>query len=494
MHPARPELILSVSQCFRVSVSGFLPKIEDVWPGNRWAHQRVADDRRLPLGAGGREKAIHRLGQRVVQRRQRLLEERLPALQRVEHRQQRQDRILRHPRLGRRAQHQVLRRRRGERAQARRSRRRHRLAGSRGRTGRSDRARACAIVRMRWTRCWRSISSARGPTSADSSPAAWRRCRSIWKKRSCACRNPSARTASARPPIDCRTGGSRDRRNAKRIALDRHRRAEPGRRGCRPRSAGSHAADTSRRPPAPIAATSTTARPIRRKRRTRRSIRGILSDSGPQSAGNRCHAAIPAAGSAAGSHSDRNPRIAAARALAYRGDMMQHELVAIARNTGTPAPHRHLGTARHGLAPRPTLGGPCRPRRARRWHVCLRRDVDRRLLPAELPQPPAARRPGALLRYDDRTPDWPASAPASVAVPTRSVSPARPSTRCVERRRTSRRHADESVTLANLARVASLSPHHLQRKFKAIVGLSPREYQAAVRAGRLRSSLRRDAT
>lgn len=57
-------------------------------------------------------------------------------------------------------------------------------------------------------------------------------------------------------------------------------------------------------------------------------------------------------------------------------------------------------------------------------------------------------------------------------------------------------HADESVTLTRLARVASLSPHHLQRTFKAIVGLSPREYQAAVRAGRLRSSLRngRDVT
>ena len=57
-------------------------------------------------------------------------------------------------------------------------------------------------------------------------------------------------------------------------------------------------------------------------------------------------------------------------------------------------------------------------------------------------------------------------------------------------------HADESVTLANLARVASLSPHHLQRRFKAIVGVSPREYQAALRAGRLRTSLRngRDVT
>ncbi len=57
-------------------------------------------------------------------------------------------------------------------------------------------------------------------------------------------------------------------------------------------------------------------------------------------------------------------------------------------------------------------------------------------------------------------------------------------------------HADEAVTLGHLARVASMSPHHLQRRFKAIVGLSPREYQAAVRAGRLRSSLRdgRDVT
>jgi AraC family transcriptional regulator of adaptative response/methylated-DNA-[protein]-cysteine methyltransferase len=51
-------------------------------------------------------------------------------------------------------------------------------------------------------------------------------------------------------------------------------------------------------------------------------------------------------------------------------------------------------------------------------------------------------------------------------------------------------HADQQVTLTRLARVAAMSPHHLQRRFKAIVGLSPREFQAAVRAGKLRSSLR----
>ena len=57
-------------------------------------------------------------------------------------------------------------------------------------------------------------------------------------------------------------------------------------------------------------------------------------------------------------------------------------------------------------------------------------------------------------------------------------------------------HADQQVTLGNLGRVAAMSPHHLQRRFKAIVGLSPREFQAAVRAGKLRSSLRdgRDVT
>jgi AraC family transcriptional regulator of adaptative response/methylated-DNA-[protein]-cysteine methyltransferase len=57
-------------------------------------------------------------------------------------------------------------------------------------------------------------------------------------------------------------------------------------------------------------------------------------------------------------------------------------------------------------------------------------------------------------------------------------------------------HADQTVTLNQLARVASVSPHHLQRRFKAIVGLSPREFQSAVRAGKLKTSLRdgRDVT
>ena len=57
-------------------------------------------------------------------------------------------------------------------------------------------------------------------------------------------------------------------------------------------------------------------------------------------------------------------------------------------------------------------------------------------------------------------------------------------------------HADQTVTLDRLARVAAMSAHHLQRRFKAIVGLSPREFQSALRAGKLRTSLRdgRDVT
>ena len=57
-------------------------------------------------------------------------------------------------------------------------------------------------------------------------------------------------------------------------------------------------------------------------------------------------------------------------------------------------------------------------------------------------------------------------------------------------------HADRPITLGHLARVAAMSPDHLQRRFKALVGVSPREYQSAVRALKLRTSLRdgRDVT
>lgn len=51
-------------------------------------------------------------------------------------------------------------------------------------------------------------------------------------------------------------------------------------------------------------------------------------------------------------------------------------------------------------------------------------------------------------------------------------------------------HADASITLADLAAHVQASPFHLQRTFTRIVGISPREYRAAVRAGRFRQVLR----
>jgi len=52
----------------------------------------------------------------------------------------------------------------------------------------------------------------------------------------------------------------------------------------------------------------------------------------------------------------------------------------------------------------------------------------------------------------------------------------------------------ETVTLAELSRVAGLSPHHLQRTFKRLVGVSPNQYAAALRAERLKEHLRAGAT
>ncbi len=55
-------------------------------------------------------------------------------------------------------------------------------------------------------------------------------------------------------------------------------------------------------------------------------------------------------------------------------------------------------------------------------------------------------------------------------------------------------HPDERVGLARLAREAGMSPWHLQRTFKRITGLSPREYASARRADRLRVTLRREGS
>ncbi len=51
-------------------------------------------------------------------------------------------------------------------------------------------------------------------------------------------------------------------------------------------------------------------------------------------------------------------------------------------------------------------------------------------------------------------------------------------------------HATEPLTLESLAEEAGLSRFHLQRTFKAVVGLSPKQYQDACRLGSLKDALK----
>lgn len=57
------------------------------------------------------------------------------------------------------------------------------------------------------------------------------------------------------------------------------------------------------------------------------------------------------------------------------------------------------------------------------------------------------------------------------------------------------RHIEENLdgplTLAHLGRQAGLSPHHLQRTFKAIMGISPRQYADGCRLAALKASLQK---
>lgn len=56
------------------------------------------------------------------------------------------------------------------------------------------------------------------------------------------------------------------------------------------------------------------------------------------------------------------------------------------------------------------------------------------------------------------------------------------------------RNADRAVRLDELGRVAGMSPFTVQRRFKREMGVSPLEYQRALRAWSLREALRRGAT
>jgi AraC family transcriptional regulator of adaptative response/methylated-DNA-[protein]-cysteine methyltransferase len=51
-------------------------------------------------------------------------------------------------------------------------------------------------------------------------------------------------------------------------------------------------------------------------------------------------------------------------------------------------------------------------------------------------------------------------------------------------------HADRTMTLGDLSRRARMSPSHLQRRFKAVVGVSPKQYLDGCRMKALKSALR----
>jgi AraC family transcriptional regulator of adaptative response/methylated-DNA-[protein]-cysteine methyltransferase len=55
------------------------------------------------------------------------------------------------------------------------------------------------------------------------------------------------------------------------------------------------------------------------------------------------------------------------------------------------------------------------------------------------------------------------------------------------------KHSDEPLPLTTLAKKAGLSPFHLQRSFKATVGLTPRQYLEAARLRKLKGHLRSSA-
>jgi AraC family transcriptional regulator, regulatory protein of adaptative response / methylated-DNA-[protein]-cysteine methyltransferase len=51
-------------------------------------------------------------------------------------------------------------------------------------------------------------------------------------------------------------------------------------------------------------------------------------------------------------------------------------------------------------------------------------------------------------------------------------------------------HADSSLTLADLSRETGLSPYHLQRTFKAVMGVTPKQYLDNLRLGNFKRILR----
>src|SRR6185437_13424742 len=61
-------------------------------------------------------------------------------------------------------------------------------------------------------------------------------------------------------------------------------------------------------------------------------------------------------------------------------------------------------------------------------------------------------------------------------------------------RRHIEKNHDRPIRLEELGRIAGMSPFTVQRLFKREIGVSPLQYQRALRAGQLRTSLKKGST
>ena len=142
--------------------------------------------------------------------------------------------------------------------------------------------------------------------------------------------------------------------------------------------------------------------------------------------------------------------------------------------------------------PRRLVGGDAGEGQAFRRHLRIRGPFDRYLLPSILLCPAAPTRPGDVL------PNTRAARQAGFR-PCRRCRPEETVIQDPQVRRVQRlcRHIEkydspnQPLTLVAMSEHVNVSPHHLQRTFKRIMGISPRQYAEACRVRRLKALFKR---